>query len=177
MGFCPVLYTVSHIEKQSKHQPLECLQGTIIINSVACSLDYQKAITLATQRHNQVHLILDHNDMSREQRFVLFLLNMQKKLCSDMYSKIPTHCPHIQLRFLKNAPRPCVKRYKSDLFFTKWIKCCWIFKDIMRRYIVLACLLTAGYATPITSPTDPVGGMYNNLLFYNATKRLLKYKF
>ena len=47
----------------------------------------------------------------------------------------------------------------------------------MRRYIALACLLTAGYATPITSPDDPDGGMYNNLLFYNATKRLLEYKF
>jgi hypothetical protein len=39
----------------------------------------------------------------------------------------------------------------------------------MQRYIALACLLTAGYATPITSPIDPVGGTYNNLFVCKKT--------
>ena len=46
-----------------------------------------------------------------------------------------------------------------------------IISNIMQRFIALACILTAGYVTPIASHY-PDGGTYNNLLFYNATKRL-----
>ena len=91
---------------------------------------------------------------SKWNRLVLATIRYSKIPISDASSWLTAHtCSFV----FKKVP-PLWKGIKIDFFFTRCIKYCCIFKDVMRRFIVLVCLLTGSYATAID---ESVGGTYN----------------